>query len=64
DTILSCGTWGYQRDYINEMHGWAEPEFLGVQCQSEPSEALQLALMQDRRFDYNFWIDWRIAKAY
>lgn len=59
DTILSCGSWGYLREYMGGMTGWAEPEFLGVQCSSEASEQFKETLNSSNRIEYSYWINWR-----
>ena len=61
DTILSCGTWGYTREYMGGLTGWAEPEFIGVQCKNDPSRIFQQVLDRSNRVDYSFWINWRIS---
>ncbi|RVU32601.1 hypothetical protein [Neptunomonas marina] len=59
DTILACGTWGYQRDYLGGMTGWTEPEFHPVKCSNTPSAQFQQALHESTRIDYSYWLDWR-----
>lgn len=61
DTILACGTWGYTREYMGGLTGWSEPEFVGVQCNSKPSQTFQRVLDQSNRIDYSFWLNWRIS---
>ncbi len=59
DAVLACGNWGYRRDYMGGMTGWAEPEFLGVTCQQEPSQQFYQTLDRSHRIDYSYWIEWR-----
>jgi len=59
DNILSCGQWGYRREYIDEMSGWSEAEFTGVQCRAEPSELFKQTLQDSNRLQYSYWINWR-----
>lgn len=59
DNILSCGSWGYKREYMGGMTGWAEPEFKGVQCHSAPSEQFKNTLNNSNRIEYSYWINWR-----
>jgi hypothetical protein len=59
DNVLSCGSWGYKREYMGGMTGWAEPEFTGVQCKAKPSEQFQHTLNHSNRIEYSYWINWR-----
>ncbi|EAR61266.1 hypothetical protein [Neptuniibacter caesariensis] len=59
DSILSCGSWGYRRDYMGGMTGWSEPEFSGVSCSATPSKTFQETLDRSHRVDYSYWINWR-----
>lgn len=59
DNVLSCGSWGYKREYMGGMTGWAEPEFTGVQCKAKPSEQFQNTLNLSNRIEYSYWINWR-----
>nr|WP_231517036.1 hypothetical protein [Marinobacterium lacunae] len=59
DSILSCGNWGYRREYIDSMSGWSEAEFNGVQCAAEPSELFKQTLQNSNRIEYSYWINWR-----
>jgi hypothetical protein len=59
DNVLSCGNWGYKREYMGGMTGWAEPEFTGVQCKTEPSEQFKNTLNNSNRIEYSYWINWR-----
>ncbi|MBV1786619.1 hypothetical protein KQ940_00965 [Marinobacterium sp. D7] len=59
DSVLSCGRWGYRREYIDGMTGWSEAEFTGVQCESLPSELFQQTLRNSSRIEYSYWINWR-----
>jgi len=61
DAILSCGRWGYTREYMGGMTGWTEPEFDGVQCQSRPSQVFQDVLDNSNRIEYSFWLNWRVS---
>lgn len=58
DTVLACGSWGYQRDFIDEMYGWAEPEFTPVSCTDTP-KLLMTAIENTHQLDYPFWLGWR-----
>ncbi|WP_415901301.1 hypothetical protein ACMXYR_09030 [Neptuniibacter sp. QD29_5] len=59
DTVLSCGHWGYRRDYMGGMTGWSEPEFTGFQCSKSPSPDFQKTLNLSNRIEYTYWIHWR-----
>lgn len=59
DAVLSCGTWGYQREYMGGMTGWAEPEFKAVQCAPQASKAFENTINGSNRVDYSYWIHWR-----
>lgn len=59
DQLLSCGSWGFQRDYMGGMTGWAEPEFIPVQCSVKPSDLYLTTLDNTERIDYRYWLDWR-----
>ncbi|MGH1463445.1 MAG: hypothetical protein ACRBB6_15585 [Neptuniibacter sp.] len=59
DNVLSCGSWGYKREYMGGMTGWAEPDFTGVQCHVKPSEQFQHTLNNSNRIEYSYWINWR-----
>ncbi|GGB15766.1 hypothetical protein [Agarivorans gilvus] len=59
DSILSCGRWGYSREYLNENSGWAEPEFSGTECLAQPSEHYQETVNLSESFPYSYWLDWR-----
>lgn len=59
DNILSCGQWGYRREYIDRMSGWSEAEFSGVQCRAEPSELFKKTLQESNRIEYSYWLNWR-----
>jgi hypothetical protein len=59
DTVLSCGSWGYTREYMGGMTGWAEPEFNGVECKKKASNEFEKAIIRSNRVDYSYWIHWR-----
>jgi len=59
DQLLSCGTWGFRRDYLGGMTGWTEPEFIPVQCATQPSPQYLTTLDNSARIDYDYWLDWR-----
>lgn len=59
DSLLSCGSWGYQRDYLDEQTGWTEPELLPIECLNTPSQRFTSTLEQTNRVQYSFWLDWR-----
>lgn len=59
DTVLSCGSWGYVREYMGGMTGWAEPEFTGVQCSNAASSEFEKAILLSNRVEYSYWIHWR-----
>lgn len=59
DSLLSCASWGYQRDYLNEETGWTEPELLPLTCLARPSQRFTATLGQSNRVAYNYWLDWR-----
>lgn len=59
DQLLSCATWGYQRDYLNEETGWTEPDILTPQCLQQASEQFRNTLETSLILDYQYWLDWR-----
>lgn len=59
DQLLSCGTWGYKREYMGGQTGWAEPESFGAQCQVKASGAFTETLNGSNRIEYSYWINWR-----
>ncbi|WP_411992235.1 hypothetical protein [Agarivorans sp. DSG3-1] len=59
DSILSCGRWGYSREYMDENTGWAEPEFHGTECLNSPSRHYQETVSLSEEFPYSYWLDWR-----
>ncbi|PKG40304.1 hypothetical protein [Psychromonas sp. Urea-02u-13] len=59
DQLLSCATWGYQRDYLNEETGWTEPDILTPQCLAHASEQFKNTLETSLIVDYQYWLDWR-----
>lgn len=59
DKLLSCGTWGYEREYMGGMTGWAEPEFIAVQCHDKPSDTFRRTLDGSNRIEYSYWLSWR-----
>jgi hypothetical protein len=59
DQLLSCATWGYQRDYLNEETGWTEPDILTPQCLAHASEQFKTTLETSLIVDYQYWLDWR-----
>jgi len=59
DQLLSCATWGYQRDYLNEETGWTEPDIIPVNCRVNASKSFQKALENSTVVEYRYWLDWR-----
>lgn len=59
DSLLSCGTWGYQRDYLNEETGWTEPEIIPVECLQKPSDRFRQTLESSNQVAYHYWLQWR-----
>lgn len=59
DSVLSCGSWGYKREFMGGMTGWAEPEFLGVTCSAEASDQFRETLDESPRMEYSYWLNWR-----
>ena len=59
DQLLSCATWGYQRDYLNEETGWTEPEILIPNCLMTASEQFKNTLQKSSIVDYQYWLNWR-----
>ncbi|PKF63644.1 hypothetical protein CW745_02020 [Psychromonas sp. psych-6C06] len=59
DELLSCATWGYQRDYLNKETGWTEPEIIAPECQRSASEQFIETLAESVIIDYQYWLDWR-----
>ncbi|MGY5452362.1 hypothetical protein ACVFI8_15690 [Agarivorans sp. MS3-6] len=59
DSILSCGRWGYVREFLDENTGWAEPEFNGTECLNTPTESYQETVNLAEDFQYSYWLNWR-----
>ncbi|RJG48747.1 hypothetical protein D1Z90_07485 [Motilimonas pumila] len=59
DSILSCGNWGYVREYLGGMTGWTEPEFIESQCQAKPSSVFNHTLDTQQRIEYSYYLNWR-----
>lgn len=59
DSVLSCGSWGFQRDYLNEETGWTEPDLLPMRCLGQPSPQFRQTLEQSNQVAYSFWLHWR-----
>ena len=59
DSLLACGIWGYQRDYMGGYVGWSEPEYIGPQCLNEPSQVFKDTLDHQEKFNYRYWLHWR-----
>lgn len=58
DSVLSCGRWGFSRDYVNEMDGWAEPQATPLQCMIQPTTRFINTVNDSHQFDYQNIIDW------
>ena len=59
DSLLSCGRWGYKREYMGGTTGWAEPELLPMQCLLEPSQQVKQTLDESNKVQYAYWLQWR-----
>lgn len=59
DSILSCGNWGYVREYLGGMTGWTEPEFIPSQCQASPSRQFSKTLDSQQKIEYSYYLNWR-----
>jgi len=59
DQLLSCATWGYQRDYLDEETGWTEPDIITPQCFIQASEQFKETLENNLIVEYRNWLDWR-----
>jgi len=62
DSVLSCGKWGFSRDYVNEMDGWAEPQTLPLQCVITPTTRFITTVNDSHQFDYQNIIDWELIQ--
>ncbi|WP_250657516.1 hypothetical protein [Alkalimarinus coralli] len=59
DNVLSCVDWGYRREYMGGMTGWAEPDLLPMQCQLTAPQTLEETLDNDNQVSYQHWLNWR-----
>lgn len=59
DQLLSCGQWGYTREYIGGFTGWTEPEFIPVSCQNNASKTFKNTIEYNESLSYHYWINWR-----
>lgn len=59
DQVLSCVSWGYERDYMGGSTGWTEPETLPMQCLGRPTSELITAIENTRNIRYAYGRDWQ-----
>lgn len=59
DRVLSCVSWGYQRDYVGGATGWTEPETLPMQCTSGVTDNMKQAIENTANISYLYGQDWR-----
>ena len=59
DNVLSCVDWGYSREYMGGMTGWAEPDLLPMQCHLRAPETLEETLESAHQVSYQYWLNWR-----
>lgn len=59
DQILSCGQWGYEREYIGGHTGWTEPEFIPVSCLTTASDNFKNTINFNDSMSYHYWVNWR-----
>ena len=59
DKLLSCGQWGYTREYLGGMTGWTEPEFIPVSCLTNPSDSFKETIDYNESMSYHYWVNWR-----
>lgn len=59
DQLLSCGQWGYTREYLGGFTGWTEPEFIPVSCHKKASDTLKNTIEYNESLSYHYWINWR-----
>lgn len=59
DQLLSCGQWGYTREYIGGSTGWTEPEFIPVSCLASASDTFKETIEFNESSSYHYWINWR-----
>jgi len=59
DQLLSCGQWGYTREYIGGSTGWTEPEFIPVSCLIQASDTFKETIEFNESTSYHYWINWR-----
>lgn len=59
DQLLSCGQWGYTREYIGGQTGWTEPEFIPVSCLATASDTFKTTIEYNESMSYHYWINWR-----
>lgn len=49
DHILSCGTWGFNREYMGGMTAWSEPEAYPIKCINKPKKE-HLDVLKNSKF--------------
>lgn len=58
DSLLSCVSWGYERDYMGGATGWSEPETLPLQCIGRATHTMQQAINNTDNLTYLYGQDW------
>ena len=58
DTILSCGSWGFNREYMGGMTAWSEPEADKVKCHTSPGSKQLNILKNTKLVTYQYGKDW------
>jgi len=59
DIILSCGTWGFNREYMGGMTAWSEPEAYPIKCSSELNNEYIKVLKNTKHISYKYGLDWK-----
>lgn len=59
DQLLSCGQWGYSREYIGGATGWTEPEFIPVSCLINATDDFKKTIEYNESMSYHYWLNWR-----
>lgn len=59
DHILSCGSWGFNREYMGGMTAWSEPEADPIKCSDAPNKEHLEVLNNSNLVSYKQGIDWQ-----
>ncbi|WP_252097532.1 hypothetical protein [Pseudoalteromonas sp. NBT06-2] len=59
DRILSCGSWGFNREYMGDTTSWSEPVVYPIKCSIKPNKVYLKALDNTQNISYRYGLDWR-----